>query len=141
MGWQDSVSVRFGAYSFLHITVIVFFVSVYGFVTFQYIRFLRFIKNKRKNGINKLLGAIHSTDNLEDMRLISDRPCSDKVGCFKCIVDGKGRSYLSFLDDDVQKDRLKIALDLGFVHRIEKDGKLIIITGKPDKGKFWRFMF
>lgn len=118
-----------------------FFVCVYGFVSFQYIRLLLYLKNKRKNGINKLLGAIQSTDSLEEMRLISDKPCSVMVGCFKCIVDGKGRSYLSFLDDDVQKDRLKIALDLSFVHGIEKDGKMIIVTGKADKGKFLRFMF
>jgi len=87
---------------------------------------------------NRRLSVIPSE--LPKMKYISRKTFPEKAGYYKTKTDGAGRCYTEFLDhDNIERGRVKLALELNHVIDVVPDGYYIIFISTLQDSKWQKF--
>ena len=117
-------SIGYGA---LHVTITIMLVLLIIYI-------LR--RNIRK--YNLRLSVIPSE--LPKMKFISRKIFHERAGYYKTKIDGAGRCYTEFLDhDNIERGRVKLALELNHVIDVVPDGYYIIFISTLQDSKWQKF--
>jgi RAB protein geranylgeranyltransferase component A len=75
------------------------------------------------------------------MKFISRCIHEQKIGYYRTKIDGAGRCYTEFLDhDNIERGRVKLALDLKHVIDVVPDGYYITFISTLEDSQWQRFL-